>query len=149
MSLQVEAQEVKVISFKDFQSLTEKNDDVTYVYNFWATWCIPCVKEIPDLEKISSEYSKNNVKVIFICMDFKKDLESRVKPFIISHKMRAEVYLLSEPDYNSWIDKVDNKWSGGIPATLIINHNKKFRKFFEQPFTFDELEKIIKPIINL
>ena len=148
MSLQLEAQEVKVISFKEFEKMMERNDDITYIYNFWATWCMPCVKEVPYFEELNSKYTKDKVKVVFVSMDFKKDLETRLKPFIISHHMKSEVYLLYEPDYNSWIDKVEPTWSGGIPASLIINKSKKFRKFYEQSFTFSELEKVIKPMIN-
>jgi thiol-disulfide isomerase/thioredoxin len=148
MNLQLEAQEVKVISFKEFESMTQKNDDITYIYNFWASWCMPCVKEIPYFEELSSKYAKYKVKVVFMSLDFKKDLDARVKPFIAKHNMKSEVYLLYEPDYNSWIDKVDPSWSGGIPAILVINQSKKIRKFYEKSFTYPELEEIVKPIIN-
>jgi thiol-disulfide isomerase/thioredoxin len=148
MSLQLDAQDVKVISFKEFEIMKERNDDKTYVYNFMATWCVPCVKEIPYFEELNEKYRKNNVNVVFISLDFKIDLESRLIPLIKKHKILSEVYLLHEPDYNSWINKVDTSWSGAIPATLIVNSRKKISKFYEKTFYFQELEEIIKPFIN-
>jgi thiol-disulfide isomerase/thioredoxin len=144
----LKAQEIKVITFKDFEILTQQNNDTTYVFNFWATWCAPCVAELPNFMKLDSLYASKKVKVVFISMDFKKELDTRLKPFVAEHKINADVYLLSDPDYNSWIDKVDKSWSGGIPATLIVNNRLKVRQFYEKELNFAKLEEIINKIIN-
>jgi len=148
ISLNLKAQEIKVINFKEFEMLTQQNNDTTYIFNLWATWCQPCVAELPNFVKLDSVYSSKKVKVVFISMDFKKDLDTRLKPFIANHKIKQDVYLLSEPDANSWIDKADKLWSGGIPASLIVNNRLKIRKFYEKEFTFAELEEIINQIIK-
>ena len=142
------AQEVKVISFKEFEEMTRKNNDTTYLFNFWATWCTECVKELPNIEQINNTYLDKKVKVIFISLDFKKDLEKRLIPFVANHHLISEVYLLNDVDYNSWIDKVDKDWDGSIPATLIVNNSKNIRLFYRKEFTFAELENIILKIIK-
>ncbi len=142
------AQEVRAISFKEFEVMTQRNNDTTYIFNFWATWCGECVKELPNIEQINNTYLDKKVKVIFISLDFKKDLETRLKTFVANHHLKSEVYLLDDIDYNSWIDKVNKDWDGSIPATLIVNNSKNIRLFYRKEFTFAELEKIILPIIK-
>ncbi len=128
-------------------SLLHKNSDTTLVINFWATWCKPCVTELPYFEELNKKYSSEKIKVILISLDFKRQLETRLNKFITENKISSEVLLLDEPDYNSWIDKVDSTWSGAIPATIVIN--KKSRLFFEKEFTsYAELSTIIKPLIQ-
>ncbi|MBT8261642.1 MAG: TlpA family protein disulfide reductase [Bacteroidia bacterium] len=127
------------------RALLQKNNDTTYVVNFWATWCKPCVKEMPYFEKVGAEYAKDKVKVVFVSLDFPDRLEPLVVPFIEKNKIRSEVVLLDDADANSWIPKVSDEWQGAIPATLMFNNKK--RAFFERSFTFEELEKEVQSIL--
>lgn len=135
------AQEITVVDFSQLQPLLEKRNDTTYVVNFWATWCLPCVKELPYFQQVHDNFSNRKVKVILISLDFEKHLQSRLIPFIEKNNLTPEVILLNDPDANSWIDKVSPEWSGALPATLI--YNRHFRGFYEQSFTYNELEQII------
>jgi thiol-disulfide isomerase/thioredoxin len=137
---------IDVFTFDEFRHWLTKETDSIYVINFWATWCAPCVKEIPAFEKLHETYSEKKVKVLFVSLDFPAQLQSRVIPFIERMKMDAEVVLLNDPNSNRWIPIVSEKWSGAIPATLI--YSKDFNKFYEQEFTFDQLQTIILPLIN-
>jgi thiol-disulfide isomerase/thioredoxin len=138
----------RIIKFNIIDSLLHHNNSETVlVINFWATWCKPCVTELPYFEQLNKDYAASNVKVIFVSLDFKRQFESRLIPFVEKNNINAEVLLLDEPDYNSWIDKVDSSWSGAIPASAIITRNKKL--FFEKEFTsYAELENIVKPLIQ-
>ncbi len=138
--------EIKVYSFDEFSHWLEKETDSLYIVNFWATWCAPCVKEIPDFEKIYETYRDQKVKVLFVSLDFPNQLESRVIPFIDRMGMKAQVVLLDDVRANRWIPLVDESWSGAIPATLI--YNREFREFYAREFNFEELEEIIKPLLN-
>ncbi|TVQ12750.1 MAG: hypothetical protein EA361_10610 [Bacteroidetes bacterium] len=137
---------VKVYSFDEFSHWLEKETDSLYVVNFWATWCAPCVKEIPDFEKLYAKYKTDKVKLLFVSLDFPNQLETRVIPFIDRMDMKAQVVLLDDTRANRWIPLVDESWSGAIPATLI--YNQDFREFYAREFTFDELEEIIVPLLK-
>lgn len=122
--------------------------DTTLVINFWASWCKPCIEEFPYFQQLAKNYSDKQVKVIFISLDFKREFETKLVPFVKNKNVQQQVLLIDEPDYNSWIDKVDNRWSGAIPATLIIDENGR-KYFYEKEFaSYLELEKIVKPIIK-
>ncbi|HOI32742.1 MAG: TlpA family protein disulfide reductase [Bacteroidales bacterium] len=135
-----------IMDFETFQQYLKHENDTVYVINFWATWCAPCVKELPDFEKLNQKYGDKNFKMLLVSLDFRKMYDTRLIPFIEENKLSAEVILLHDPDANAWIDKVDPSWSGAIPATLIYKNS--FRLFHEGGYTFDELNTIVEPLIN-
>lgn len=132
--------------FKSFEPMLQRQNDTTYVVNFWATWCQPCVAELPNFEKVTSQYKDKKVKVILVSLDMKKQVESNLIPFIQKKNMQSQVVHLSDPDANAWIGKVDPAWSGAIPATVIYNKNK--RTFYEQSFTFEQLQSALTTFNN-
>lgn len=144
--LQAKSQTIPIVKFDFYEKLRAKNNDTTYVVNFWATWCKPCVNELPYFEQLNETYKNQKVQVVLISLDFIKQYDSKLKPFVTKNKLQSLVVLLDEPNYNAWIDKVDASWGGAIPATVIFNNEKKYYRFFEHEFTFDELEHIVKPL---
>jgi thiol-disulfide isomerase/thioredoxin len=141
--------EVSKIPSYDFDEIEReyllKDDDITYILNFWATWCKPCVKELPAFEKLNSEYKGKNVKVVLVSLDFPEKLVSGVIPFVEKYGLKSQVILLDDNDANGWIPRVSKEWSGAIPATLIVKNGTI--KFYERSFTFEELEKELKTIL--
>lgn len=130
---------VKAYDYSGLEYFLNRKSDTTYVVNFWATWCVPCVKELPAFEKLGQKYKGSKIKILLVSLDMPKMAETKLLPFIKEKQLESQVVLLRDPDANSWISKVNAKWSGAIPATLI--YNKKSRKFFEKSFTLEELEK--------
>lgn len=139
------AQHVPILKITDLEKRIKNDSDTTYIVNFWATWCAPCVKELPDFDSISKVYANQKVKVLLVTMDFKEDLKTKVLPFIKSKKILSEVLLLDEVNGNYFIPKISDAWSGALPATLIINQKKNVNSFFEKKLTFEFLKsEIIK-----
>lgn len=143
----LKSQEITVFEkFSDFEHLLKKENDTTYVVNFWATWCKPCVEELPGFEKINREFADKKFKMLLVSLDFDTQLESKVKPFINKNNISTEVVMLTDTKQNSWIDKVNPDWSGSIPVTVI--YNSSFYFFREGSMTYDELKEIITKNIN-
>ncbi|NQX78748.1 MAG: TlpA family protein disulfide reductase [Gilvibacter sp.] len=130
---------VPIYKFDEFEPLLNQDDGNIYVVNFWATWCKPCIKELPYFKTVGEKYADQNVKVLLVSIDFPKLLEKQVIPFIEKNELKSPVVLLDDTGANEWIPKVDESWSGAIPATVIYKGDQ--RKFFEQSFTLEELEK--------
>jgi thiol-disulfide isomerase/thioredoxin len=137
---------VKTVTYNELKPLLEKEDGKTYIINFWATWCAPCVKELPYFEKIKEEYADNNVEVLLVSLDFPKQVEKKLIPFINKKKLQSEVILLDDVNEDIWIKAIDESWSGAIPATIIYNNNN--RKFYEQSFDYETLENELKTFIK-
>ena len=143
-SKEIAAQNARVIKFDGLQKILAAKSDQIQVINFWATWCAPCIKELPFLEKINAE-NGFNAKITLISLDFADKLD-KVNAFIARKNIHSEVVLLDEIDYNSWIDKVDPGWSGAIPATLVLNPKTGKRKFIEKTLQEGELEQLIESV---
>lgn len=139
------AQDVITYStFEDFSKDFIRDKDTTYVINFWATWCKPCVKELPYFEALHNKTKNEKIKIILVSLDFKKQKETHLIPFLYKNKLNAQVVLLADSDYNRWLSKVDEDWSGSIPATWLILGNRM--QFAEQEF--DNTEQLYQFVNN-
>ena len=145
---QLHAQKPEIIKMSQVAAWDLADNDTLYVLNFWATWCKPCVAEMPYFEQVQREMEAQKVKVIFISMDFRNEYDKRLVPFVNRKKLYSKVVLLDEPKYNEWIDKVSTAWSGAIPATLIVQHSKGIRAFHEGEFTYESLKTKIESLLN-
>jgi thiol-disulfide isomerase/thioredoxin len=139
------SQKAEVVKFDSVQKILESQTGEIQIINFWATWCAPCVKELPLFEKLY-ESTNSNVQITLISLDFSEEIE-KVNMFISRKKIATKVLLLDEIDYNKWIDKVDKTWSGAIPATLILNSKTGKRKFVEKELMEGDLQKLINEVI--
>ena len=124
-------------NFDDLKYIFEQESDTTYVINFWATWCKPCVEELPFFEALHEEFAEEKMRIILVSLDFPNKLESKLVPFINEHKLSSEVMVLTDDRYNEWIGWVDADWDGGIPVSMV--YNQKDKKFVRGAFA-DEAE---------
>ena len=134
------AQTIDVVNVTELQKRNSSND-TTYVLNFWATWCKPCIEELPYFLQLEKELINHPVKFIFVSLDDSEHLNSRVLPFIKKHEMK-NVVILEDKDPNEWIPKIHNSWTGSIPATLIVN--SEINNFYEQKLSYKELKEFVK-----
>ncbi|MAE81904.1 MAG: thiol-disulfide oxidoreductase [Flammeovirgaceae bacterium] len=141
IGLVANAQEVKLISVESLDNMIAENGDQVRVYNFWASWCGPCVKEMPYFEEVNSA---KQAEVIFVSLDFPEDLEKAQK--LISKKgIQSETYLLNSTNYDEYIPKISEAWSGAIPATLFVSPSGK-KYFYEKAFEKNELVQVVKSL---
>ncbi len=137
---------IPVYDFSGIEPLLNKKDGKTYVINFWATWCGPCIKELPYFERINKEQQAAGVKVILVNLDMPSMWQSHLIPFIKRKGLESEIVILDDPKQNDWIPKIDENWSGAIPATIIYNTEKRI--FYENTFTYESLSEEINQFLN-
>lgn len=133
-------------SFNQLSPFFNFNNDTTYVINFWATWCKPCIEELPILEALHSKSKEKKIKVILVSLDFAEQVESKLVPFVQKQELQSTVLMLTDGNFNNWINKVSSEWSGAIPATYIYkgDQSQMILKKFD---TLEELEADIQPFL--
>lgn len=141
----VEGTSIRTFNYAGLERYVESHPSETLVINFWATWCAPCIKELPAFEKITQKYAEQEVTVLLVSLDFPEEMD-KLKKFIEKKELQSEVVYLDDGDANRWIPKVHKSWSGAIPATLIKTNKNK--KFYEKSFSYAQLENEIANISN-
>jgi len=133
-------------TFDEIAPIFNKQTDTTYLINFWATWCKPCVAEMPYIERLHDDFSGEKLSVILVSLDFPDQIESKVIPFVEQNRLRSNVIVLTDGKYNDWIDRVEPAWGGAIPFTVIYNAKKRI--FIEKPIAnYEELKATVESFL--
>lgn len=144
--LEATGKDVEALSFMEFQNLIKSNNqNKLYIYNFWATWCKPCVEEIPHFESLAMTYPEK-VKVIFVSLDNPAKIQEKVQPFVKEKGITSEVILLKNFG-DEQIAAINKDWDGAIPASLFVNYQKGVNDFRQQSFTAEELKTALTPYL--
>ncbi|MEI9909398.1 MAG: TlpA disulfide reductase family protein [Bacteroidota bacterium] len=140
------AQQVKKVKITELEK-TIAESKTPLIVNFWATFCIPCIEEIPYFQKLVKKHEKDSIKLLLVSLDLQEDY-TKVKPFAAKRKFTAPIAWLDETNADYFCPKIDSSWSGAIPATLFINNKKGYRKFYEEQIPEAKLEKEIMAILG-
>ncbi len=132
------AQQVETIKFEDLEQLMTQHSEEYLVVNFWATWCKPCIQELPEFEELNKS---GRAKVYLVSLDFVEELE-KVQRFVEKKGLTSEILLLDDMNYDSFIPKVSEEWTGAIPATLMIDSKEMKTAFYEKQFHEGELSEV-------
>ncbi len=124
-----------------------QSKDTVYIINFWATWCTPCVAELPEFNALKHRYAQQTVKVILVSLDFKEDYPGKLARFLERKKITPQVVWLSDTDPNVFIPKIEDSWQGSIPATVIVSTAKGFKKFLEGSITEKQIANIADKLL--
>ncbi len=133
------AQEIPSVKMDDVVKMIDTSKG-PLIINFWASWCKPCIQEIPGFEKQVS-LAGDKVKLVLVSLDFSEDYPDKLKVFVSAQKYASSILWLSEKDANSFCPKIDNEWEGGIPATLFVNRSKNYRHFVNVPMSEEQFKK--------
>ena len=145
LTLQVTAQEVRKVKINDLEKIIAESKD-PLIINFWATFCKPCIEEIPNFQKLQAKYENNGLQVLFVSLDLQDDYPVKVNSFIKKRKMST--FWLDETNADYFCPRIDTTWTGAIPATLFIDNKKQYRKFIEESLSEERLEQEIRSLIG-
>lgn len=139
------AQQADLVTLEELQQILRSEGEHIQVVNFWATWCAPCIKELPLLEKLTKDNREVKVRLVSMDMDLDPNPD-KVRKFAARKNIQSQILILNERNSNQWIEKIDKSWSGALPATLVVNNNNGKRKFVEKELHEGDLEKLIAEV---
>jgi thiol-disulfide isomerase/thioredoxin len=138
------AQQIPRLKMADVVKNFSNKNDTVYVINFWATFCKPCVAEIPGFIKITDNYKKHKVKLLLVSLDLPSFYPKKIANFAAKNNFKTNIAWLDETDADYFCPMIDEKWSGAIPATIIVNTKTGYKKFFEAELNGEEFERELK-----
>lgn len=151
LSLQIFSQtfdfKVNEINEVQLKKIIKERNNKFLLINVWATWCIPCREEFPDLVKLQSKY-ENQFDFLGLSADYKEDVNDKILPFIKQNKVNFPNYISGFMKDEDLINFLNKNWSGALPATFIYDKSGKQIKVFDGKQSYDTFEKAINSILN-
>lgn len=133
-----------IYNFEQLSPLFERQNDTTYIINFWATWCKPCLEELPAFTQAAEKFAGEKVQFFFVSLDMPRHLKSRLIPYLNQNPLPGKVLVLDDVNMNEWIPKVDEDWGGAIPVTYVYRGKQNW--FHEGMVEFATLQNVVENI---
>jgi thiol-disulfide isomerase/thioredoxin len=142
------SQEIKRIRITDLER-TIKESKGPMIINFWATYCVPCMEEMPWFHELAAKYKSAGVSLLLVSLDLQEAYPKQIMSIAKKLNLTAPICWLDETNADYFCPKVDSNWSGGIPSSLFINNENGYRKFYEEQVPKEKLEKEIQAMLSL
>jgi len=117
------------------------------VLNLWATWCVPCLREIPDLVALEKEFASRGVTLVGLSMDDPGALNTQVEPFRSKNFPAFRTWLRSEPDMDALVSVVDPAWNEILPTTYLIGRDGKVAKKIQGKRTLEQFRELLLELL--
>lgn len=140
-------QEIKSVKITELEKTIAESKG-PLIINFWATYCVPCIEEIPYFQEEAQKHAKDGVQLLLVSLDLKSYYPDKLKAFVKKRQFTAPMVWLNETNADYFCPRIDPKFSGSLPATLFINNKTGYRKFLESEISRDELKKEIMAILS-
>ena len=131
-----------------FKSLVRNRHGRALFVNFWATWCAPCVEEFPDIVRIANEMKERNIDFVGVSADYFEDESTKVIPFIAKHNASFKFYIAKLEGEDAFIDAIDKKWGGGLPATFVYDSHGRRKAFLLGKQSYQSLKSAIEGAVD-
>jgi thiol-disulfide isomerase/thioredoxin len=140
------AAELKPVDEAGYAKLVAGARGKVLLVNFWATYCVPCRKEMPQLVAMELRLRAQGFQFVTISADEPEQVKDAAA-FLDKVKAPAPVYLRQAKDDDKFVAAIDGKWSGALPATFLYDKTGKKVKAFFGEVKMAELEAAIKKLL--
>ena len=142
------AQHIPKVKIAEVVNNFSNLNDTVYVISFWATFCKPCVAEIPGFIKTTHKYKDQKVKLMLVSVDLPSFYPKKIAAFAAKNNFNTNIAWLDETNADYFCPMIDKSWSGSIPATIIVNSKAGYKKFFEEEITAATFEEELKKALQ-
>lgn len=139
---------VAEISIEEYHNLVSNRRGRPLFVNFWATFCEPCKRKMPDIVDLYEEYGQDRVDFLAVSADYFSNTVEEVPAVMRELGMTLPTRILVTRNINDAITSIDEDWSGVLPATFIYDsEGVLMEKIFEEK-TKEEIEEFILAVLG-
>jgi len=126
--------------------MRERQRGRVLLVNFWATWCEPCREEFPALVRLHKTYRARGLSLVAISMDEPESVGA-IEKFLKDQGAEFGSYRHNFRDFGAFVDTINPRWGGGIPATFLFDRKGKLLEGWQGATSFAEFEQAAKPLL--
>lgn len=141
------AQGVLRVKISDLEK-TIRDSRTPLVVNFWATFCQPCIEELPHFVSAIEKHTKDSVRLLLVSLDLEDAYPDHIRKFAEKRKWDVPIVWLDETNADYFCPRIDSTWTGSIPATLFVNNQTGYRKFYEQPLPAADFDAAVERLLS-
>jgi thiol-disulfide isomerase/thioredoxin len=139
---------VTTINHEELMSLVRREKGSVLLLNMWATWCVPCIEEFPEILRLRADYIDSDLVVHFVSLDRIRSRDTHVRPFLARMGVDFETYLKKQGNDEAFINALSDQWSGALPATFIVDRSGKLQHLLVGEQTLDDLRRLVIPLLG-
>ncbi|MCY3926995.1 MAG: TlpA disulfide reductase family protein [Acidobacteria bacterium] len=134
---------------EQFRAVLEHHRGKVVVVNYWATWCIPCLQELPELDLLQERYGDRGLLVLAVSMDDPEKLEDRVRPFFAKRAPGLVSYLATAGDNSvDFVTSFDPEWPGALPTTMFFDRSGELNNIHLGRMLYSEFEEAVLELLE-
>jgi thiol-disulfide isomerase/thioredoxin len=136
------------VDAKELAERIAKEKGHVVLVNFWATWCVPCREEFPDLSRLQQNYGPRGLQVIGVSTDFASQTPG-VEKFLTQQNPRFPNYRKkSGGDDQQFIEAMDKTWGGELPFSVLFARDGSKAKALSGKHAYREYEKEVRKLLG-
>jgi thiol-disulfide isomerase/thioredoxin len=143
----LDPESVMAVTREQFEDILEHHRGKVVLVNFWATWCIPCIQELPEIDELQHRYREDGLQVLAVSFDDLEDLEEKVQPFFAEKAPHLVSYIQAEEDPFDFAAGLAPEWVGALPMSFILDRFGELHKRVSGRLTFRSFEDAILPLL--
>ena len=136
------------VGIEELAALLEAHRGQVVLVNFWATWCRPCLKEIPELTALEARLGVRGFVLLPVSLDEPADREAVVRPFLDKWFPGFRSYIRTTPDMDSLVSVVDRAWNEVLPTSYVLDREGRVVARLQGGKPAAEFEAAIGPLLD-
>lgn len=132
--------------YAEIAPLFAQENDTTYLINFWATWCKPCLEELPLLQRVQRDNREQPLRIVLVSLDTERGAIQRIPAYLEQRGIDLPTVVLTD-EGNDWKRALDEKWDGSLPTSLVYKGGLRY--VYRRPFmSLPDLQSAVAPLLG-
>jgi thiol-disulfide isomerase/thioredoxin len=137
-----------IVTPAGFRAALDAERGNTVIVNLWASWCAPCLREVPELLELEQAYARCGLRVLGIALDEPTDLATAVQPTVARYFPGFRTLARDGSSMDSFASVLDGAWNEVMPTSYIVTPDGAVAKRIQGGKSYAQFEAAVKPLLQ-